>query len=403
MRRTLPLLLVLPVAVGAVTASLLLSGPGQGQGIREAPGRSGSDLHPLAGSFVVDSTSLADCGKDSTCLRQAFGNVAFRAGPRAALALFHDRLEADEAVQRNCHQIAHLIGAAALARNGGDVARTFSQGDPVCVSGYYHGILERAFLGISSPSQLVAVARTICDSGGLRRRGFLDYQCRHGLGHGLMIQTGYDLPRALSICAQLGTGWDRAACSSGTFMENANTSLGFRSPWLDDERPVEPCPRMLERDRHSCYLRASWRILTAAGGDFAKAGQACADLGRWAQTCFRGLGRDAVEEGGLDAARVLDRCTRTESGRPDCLLGAARTVANASGAAGIAPAAALCRSAARTDRDACFSGVGIVVGMLEPTDAARAERCRRITPAHRHACTTAAVAEVEPSGARSWG
>lgn len=403
MRRTLPLLLVVPIALGVVVAYLGLSGSGQGQSLREAPGTSAGELHPLAGSFVADSTSLVDCDDDATCLRQAFGNVAFREGPAVALATFHDRLETDEAVRRNCHQITHLIGAAALARNGGDVARTFAQGDAVCVSGYYHGILERAFLGISSTRQLVAAARTICEGGGLRRRGFLDYQCKHGLGHGLMIQTGYDLPLALSICARIGTGWDRAACSSGTFMENANTALGFRSPWLDDERPVEPCPRMAERDRHSCYLRASWRILTAARGDFAEAGRACAKLGRWAQTCFRGLGRDAVDEGGRDAARVIERCARTGWGRSDCFLGAARTIANASGAAGIVPAAALCRSLARVHRDACFSGVGIVVGMLEPTDDARAARCGRITPAHRTACADAAVAEVDPSGARSWG
>jgi hypothetical protein len=368
-----------------------------------ARGSTGFALHPVAGSFVADSTSFADCDEDATCLAQAFGNVAFRAGPRAALALFRARLATDEAVQAYCHQITHVIGAAALARNGGNVARTFAQGDPVCVSGYYHGILERAFLGATSLRELVVAARAICGGAALRPRGFLDYQCTHGLGHGLMVQTGYDLPRALAICARLGTGWDRVACASGVFMENGNTSFGVRSPWLDDGDPLQPCPRVRARDRHSCYLRASWRILATVGWDFADAGEICASLGRWADACFRGLGRDAVDEARLDPGLVRERCRQTGSGRSQCVLGAARTIANAWGAAGIRPAVSFCRSVAWADRRACFAGVGIVIGMLAPTDAARAAWCGRIAPMHARACTEAAIAEVDPTGLRSWG
>jgi len=302
-----------------------------------------------------------------------------------------------------CHPIAHTIGSAALARFEGDVAKTFSLGAPTCVSGYYHGILERAFLGITSEARLVEAARSVCVGSGLRRWGFLDYQCRHGLGHGLMIQTGYDLPLALTICARLGTGWDRVACSSGVFMENSDTRFGFRSRWLDDEDPIQPCPRMRIRDRHSCYLRASWRILTSVRGDFVRAGERCARLGVWARTCYRGLGRDAVDKGRGERARIAGLCAQTAAGRGDCLLGVARTIANASGAAGVRPAAAFCRSVSASDRDACFSGLGVVIGMLQPTDAARSAACTRFAPRHRDACLRAAIAEVYPTGARSWG
>ena len=39
----------------------------------------------------------------------------------------------------------------------------------------------------------------------------------HGLGHGLMIQTGYDLPTALAVCGGLRTRWDHLTCSNGVF------------------------------------------------------------------------------------------------------------------------------------------------------------------------------------------
>jgi hypothetical protein len=319
------------------------------------------------------------------------------------LVLFEARIQDDADAERNCHRIAHTIGAAALERFHGDIPATFARGSPTCVSGYYHGILERAFLGVSNTRQLRAVARSLCDGGSFRRRGFLDYQCRHGLGHGLMIQTGYDLPLALSVCARLGTGWDHKACAGGAFMENIDTRFGVRSPWLDDDDPTYPCQRVRSLDRHSCYLRSSWRFLIANDGDFAAAAASCLRLTSWATACLRGLGRDAAEETRYAPSGILARCARAGSGEADCVLGAARTIANAAGMRGIVPAASLCGRARASVREACFSGIGVVLGMLYSTDAGRKAACTRVTSEHAAACTRAAIAEVDPSGRAAWG
>jgi len=401
--RALPFLLAVPLIAVPVVAYLVLSEGSHGGRLPLAQGSSGGTFHPIAGEFEPDETELEDCGADSACLEQAFGNVSYRLGPRRALTLFEQRMAADPAVEKGCHRIAHAIGSAALERFDGNVARTFSQGSPTCVSGYYHGILERSFLGITSKARLVEVARSLCAEGELRRRGFLDYQCRHGLGHGLMIQTGYDLPLTLSVCARLGTGWDRKACASGSFMENIDTRFGYRSPWLDDEDPLYPCTRLRLRDQHSCYLRASWRILVSNDGDFAKTAAACARLGGWARTCFRGYGRDAAEGVRYAPDKIRRLCRFAGADQGDCLRGAARTIANASGARGIEPATVLCNRAPRSERADCFSGVGLVVGMLYPTSRSRQSACGRITREHREACTKAASAEVDPSGREAWG
>lgn len=402
LRRKLPFVLLAPAVVVAAVAFAALAGGGSGSALQLAPGAVGG-LHPLAGGFVADSTVLEDCGGDPSCLEQGFGNLAYREGPKAALTLFESRLESDDDVEKDCHRIAHTIGSAALLRFGGDVARAFATGSPACVSGYYHGILERAFLGIASKARLVEVARSLCLGQGMRRRGFLDYQCRHGLGHGLMIQTGYDLPLALSMCAGLGSGWDHKACAGGVFMENLNTRFGFRSPWLDDADPLFPCERVQPRDRRSCYLRASWRIHTLARGDLEEVVAACSRLGAWARTCFQGFGRDTAEETRYGAAAIRARCALAGSGQGDCLMGASRTVANASGRPGVEPAASICRGAPRTERARCFSGVGLVLGMLESTVSSRRTACKRVAGEYEGACTRAAMAEVDPSGRDSWG
>lgn len=401
-RRVLPFVLAIPL-VAIPVAYLIATDGSRGSSLPLAQGSIGGVFHPIAGQFVADGTDLAKCDADEACLEQGFGNLSFREGPRVAIALFESRLATDRTVEKDCHRIAHFIGSAALERFHGNVAKTFSQGSSACVSGYYHGILERAFLGISSKAGLARAAKGLCVAKGIRPRGFLDYQCRHGLGHGLMIQTGYDLPLALEICANLGTGWDHKACAGGAFMENVNTRFGFRSTWLDDTNPLDPCGRVSESDVRSCYLRASWRILALAHGSFAGEAAACARLGHWERTCFHGYGRDAAEKARYSPARIRPLCRLAGSAEGDCLRGAARTIANASGSAGIAPARVLCRAAPTRYRADCFAGIGLVLGMLHPTPAARRRACVRVTHEFVASCAEAAEAEVDPSGFRSWG
>ena len=72
-------------------------------------------FHPIAGKFVPDTTKLDDCdAADPRCLEQGFGNLAYSAGPKAALALFDRRRVAEKAVAADCHRIAHIIGSASL-------------------------------------------------------------------------------------------------------------------------------------------------------------------------------------------------------------------------------------------------------------------------------------------------
>lgn len=404
-KRLLVAALALPLVALPLLAYVVLSPAESVSSLRLAPGGPSSGLHPVAGSFVADSTGLEECGDRFSCLEQAFGNVAYREGPRRALELFVARIEQDIAVERDCHRIAHVIGSAALARFGGDVPRAFAAGNSACASGYYHGILERAFSGVASSAQLSSRARTLCTGAGIRRRGFLDYQCRHGLGHGLMIQTGYDLPVALSLCSSLGTRWDEVTCTSGAFMENVSTRFGFRSRWLDDDDALDPCPRLPVRWRRSCYVRASTRALDLNGHDFADAADACLGAGApWSTFCFRGFGRDAVVENRyVSVEGTLALCDLAGRFFGQCLYGAARTFADGSGRRGAARAARLCALVARGVQDECASGLGVVVGLLHPTNSVRGKACRALVPAATRACVDAAIAEVDPSGRGAWG
>ena len=253
-------LIALAAAAAAPAVLLFRSGDGLQPAAAASP-------HPVAGGFKPDRTQLDDCGPDQRCLEQAFGNVAFRKGPRAALQTFDAKMRTDAAVESGCHRIAHLIGSAALARYRGNVGRAFAEGSASCWSGYYHGILERAFAGASGEPQVIATARRLCAGRVVRSTEWLAYQCVHGLGHGLMLQSAYAFPFSLRVCDRLRTDWDRSSCSGGVFMENINgaekTAYGFKSRWLRDNDLVYPCNAVKERHKLYCYLMVTSRILQA--------------------------------------------------------------------------------------------------------------------------------------------
>ena len=241
-----------------------------------------------AGHFVPDQTLLGSCAEgDQPCYEQAFGNLAYFEGPKNALVKFDDAIAANPDVRANCHRIVHMIGSASLQRYEGDVAKAFAAGSASCWSGYYHGILERSFAGVKSPDEVKEIARGICDDPEISKTTFLLYQCVHGLGHGLMIYRGYDLPWSLEVCDSLKTEWDQTSCTGGVFMENISSSYGIKSQWVRDDDGVFPCREMKERHKLYCYLMVTSRINELNGFDWAATAATCRTRGE-------GLDRDVL-------------------------------------------------------------------------------------------------------------
>jgi hypothetical protein len=335
-------------------------------------------LHPVASTFRPDATKVEDC-TEQTCLEQAFGNLAYYEGPRTAMTRF------DEAIAESnpsCHRIAHAIGAASLARYRGNVARTFAEGSPSCFSGYYHGILERALITVRSndPDRLGKVARGLCDDPQVLVSRWLAYQCFHGLGHGLMITTGYGLPISLDACERIETFVDRTSCKGGVFMENISSSYGVKSPWLRDDDPVYPCNALARNDKLTCYGMVTSRILRVEGLDWERAAEICSGVEtRFVKTCFRSLGRDISGQTHRDPAEIVELCavTRQYGAEAACISAAAMDMTSnyTSGT----QAAVLCKTASAVFRGDCYFSVGAVMGGFTDDAARQEDDCRRIS------------------------
>jgi mono/diheme cytochrome c family protein len=338
-----------------------------------------------AARFKPSGTTLQSCKTDDqACYQQAFGNVAYHQGPKAALALFAQKMASDAAIEQGCHRIAHMIGAASLEYFHGSVAKAFVAGSPICWSGYYHGILERAFSGVP-PTRLAQTARKLCSDPEVRRTLFIAYQCVHGLGHGLMIYTNYDLPKALHVCDELATAWDQTSCTGGVFMENQSSSYGITSRWLKSSDLIYPCDAVSQRHKLYCYLMVTSRILPAVGESFPRAAAICRRSDRgWVATCFQSLGRDASGHTRADPQGILRLCAAAGDMAGECIYGAARDVASQD--AGARRAARLCDASPAGFRARCAEGVGTIVGTLAADVAGRRAGCEPVAAALRPDC-----------------
>ena len=327
-------------------------------------------------SFQPNDKKLEDCHGDASCYEQAFGNVAYKDGPKKALDELAQLEQTDPVVRGDCHPIAHKIGAGGLLRYEGNVAKAFAEGNGTCGSGYYHGLLQWKLAGVRA-DQVAGVARTACEDPSIKSNAFIYYQCNHGLGHGLMLYTAYDLPQALGFCHQLHTELDSIECSGGVFMENQSSSFGLHSKWLSNTNLLYPCNSKLvkRRDKLYCYLLITSHILPAVGYNWAKAADWCRRSERgWVDTCFESYGRDVSGAAVHNPEQIRSLCAQAGSGQNECLYGAVRDILNNNSRD--FGAKTLCESVAKRFRKRCFFGIGSILGTQHADTAGKSAACQ---------------------------
>ena len=327
-------------------------------------------------SFEPDDTKVEDC-QDAACFEQAFGNLAYEEGPGAALKKLAELQSSNPVVAGGCHPIAHKIGAGGLLHFEGDVGKAFADGDGTCGSGFYHGLLQWKLAGARA-DQVAGVAASVCNAPEIKANAFIYYQCDHGLGHGLMLYTAYDLPKALDYCHKLNTEFDRVSCSGGVFMENQSSSFGLRTKWLKKDNLLYPCnSRLVQReDKLYCYLLVTSHILPNVNGDWKKTADWCRRGERaWIQYCFQSYGRDVAGNAGRDPEGMRSLCAQAGSGEKECIYGAVRDVMNNN--AEDPNGQAFCEVVKPQFRGYCFYGLGTILGTQHADSEGKRAACEK--------------------------
>ena len=246
--------------------------------------------------------------------------VRVRGAPAALRDLARERAR-NGYVRAACHQLTHRAGRAAGAIDG---LRAFADGDPLCSSGFYHGVVEAVMARIGSAHVVQRVASVCAELRERDRRSADHYNCAHGMGHGFMGSFATDVFASLRGCDALADGWERHACYGGVFMENLSAiGLSTRPPTaLRPREPLYPCTAVRRRYREACFDKQTTYALYVTDSDFARVFALCSRVERaFRGACYRGLGGDIA----VDAAkRVFEARAQARSRTRLCRLGTDR-------------------------------------------------------------------------------
>lgn len=357
-----------------------------------------------AGGFAVttimtrqNGRGAGECSASSGDARQAcysrvLSDRLNKRGLAEAVKTLDALAAADPGVAEHAHEYAHGIGIEAYAKSP-DITTTFAACGDGYSSGCRHGVIQAYFESRHQVTQPEVEALCQPFKGPNQSRWVL-FQCVHGMGHGLTMFHGHDLPRALTDCDLLAEGWDRESCYGGAFMESVinvttphhpasqlaaqshrhTAATTFKA--IDPKDPLYPCSIMADRYLHACYQMQTSVMLNLNHGDIGAAARSCERAPAQVRpVCFQSLGRDATSYTARDPQKTVDLCHKArEPYRPACYFGATKALVDWT--ATTDAAFAFCRLVANeAGGPTCYQALGEEIATLLATAPERDQQC----------------------------
>jgi hypothetical protein len=368
------------VAVGVTALVLLAGGFAVTKMIANPAGAVGGECEKRAGD------------DRQTCYSQLLSERLTKHGLADAVTTLDHLATANPDVAEHAHEYAHGIGIEAYGKSQ-DIVNTFAACGDGYSSGCRHGVIQAYFESRHQVTQPEVEALCQPFKGSSQSRWVL-FQCVHGMGHGLTMFHGHDLPRALVDCDLLSDTWDRESCYGGAFMEsiiNVTTphhpasqlaaqghhhmsETTFKA--IDANDPLYPCSIMADRYLHACYQMQTSVMLNLNHGDIGDAAKSCERApASIRNVCFQSLGRDATSYTARDPKKTAELCRKaSEPNRPACYFGAVKALVDWT--ATTETAFAFCKVVANeAGGPTCYQALGEEIATLLATTADREQQC----------------------------
>lgn len=391
-----------------------------------------AEAEPAASGLLLASSpqeiaavALSRCGglphsEKLACYDPIFMETLRNLGVRGAMFTLDKVTENDQDAKRDAHVYAHGIGIAAY-KGPKEVGTTFASCTPAHQAGCYHGVVQAYFMDDRQGPDTVTAEKVnaLCSEYRWEREGnYLQFQCAHGMGHGVVMFRNHDLFKALKDCDLLKSDFERETCYQGAFMESvvnaimphhpsatlakgggheggehggdhggahghhgaASAASTFKA--LDPNDLLYPCSAVAERYWSSCYSFQTSAMLHLTGYDLGKVAVACERVPeKMRSTCFTSLGRDISGMTVQDRAEARKRCgvVANPDDRAWCHVGAASNMLNVTARA--EDGTAYCRELPGTENKArCYEVIGGQILVLEESDTGREAACRTAEP-----------------------
>lgn len=229
-----------------------------------------------------------------------------RKGAAGMISLLKQEMAGDASVARECHPLLHHMGHAAY-QHYGSFAEAMAHQDEFCNSGFTHGIIEAAFLESDDWLETMQLACPSSDTNKYRQ-----WQCYHGVGHGVMYAQGRDEVKSLAVCETLPSDAAKDSCVNGVFMEKfiVVDHMGKRRKNTPDYSFCRTQPAKYKPD---CYLYAPTAYLQRNLNAYDQAFRRCNDVeAGYKNICADGTAGQAMKDNISRPAIVAEICKRVD-------------------------------------------------------------------------------------------
>lgn len=212
------------------------------------------------------------------------------------------------------HDFAHVIGIVSFQNKG---LKGLNLCDTAYNYGCFHGFIE-AFLAQEGVGEVGEIEKTCISFGFVHAPS-----CLHGIGHGLLINTSYQLEDALADCQKL-TESSRIYCYDGVFMERVVASMQtIKKNPIDPEDIYAPCQLIDAIYKSQCWRNQVYGWLDLFRSDSKKVIFACSQIEvSYQEVCLESLGYNNVMRAGENRSTLISLCTNNLGNISDlCLVG----------------------------------------------------------------------------------
>ncbi len=153
-----------------------------------------------------------------------------------------------------CHQTGHHLGMW-LYGYLDDVDKSLQLAQQQCGGSIYHGVIQnylltQKFSGVTVDKIDI---HSICQDKYANPYSIDQWQCLHGVGHGLTEIYEYDVLEAVKRCEEFKEKIDQISCSKGVFMQNVVQYLETNGGDFDESDKYYPCNAVDASFVPQCY------------------------------------------------------------------------------------------------------------------------------------------------------
>lgn len=250
-------------------------------------------------------------------------------GLRATFDYVRQQLKIDPAFARECHPLLHHLGRTAFKQLGG-FQPALEGADEICNSGYIHGVIEGNFASAENVDQALA---TSCSQ--TSEKSFKQWQCFHGVGHGIMYSVQKDHAKSIEICERLVMPFAVNACVNGVYMERfiVASHMG-RAETPSALTDIALCKSQKQAYKADCYTYAPTAYLERNINRYDAAVDWCNKAEPdFVATCVSGVGAQAMKDNIAAPLFAADLCRRVPSEYSNaCVFGSVGIFINHHGA-----------------------------------------------------------------------